>query len=65
MKKYPGEFRPEQLTDHIDDLLRRFENRALGDTVFRVGCDLKCKLHKNDRIMSPLIDGFNRRSAGK
>jgi mannitol-1-phosphate 5-dehydrogenase len=30
----------------------------LGDTVFRVGCDLKRKLHRNDRVLSPLIDGL-------
>jgi mannitol-1-phosphate 5-dehydrogenase len=58
MKKYPGEFTFSELTDHIDDLLHRFENRALGDKVFRVGCDLKRKLHRNDRILSPLIDGI-------
>jgi mannitol-1-phosphate 5-dehydrogenase len=62
MKKYPGEFTLSELTDHIDDLLGRFENRALGDTVFRVGCDLKRKLHRNDRILSPLIDGIQTKS---
>jgi mannitol-1-phosphate 5-dehydrogenase len=62
MRKYPGEFRLTDLVDHIDDLLFRFGNRALGDTVFRVGCDLKRKLHRNDRILSPLIDGLEMRS---
>ena len=62
MKKYPGEFILSDLTDHIDDLLFRFENRALGDTVFRVGCDLKRKLHRDDRILSPLIDGIRTQS---
>jgi mannitol-1-phosphate 5-dehydrogenase len=62
MRKYPGEFTLSELTDHIDDLLGRFENSALGDTVFRVGCDLKRKLHRNDRILSPLIDGIQTRS---
>jgi mannitol-1-phosphate 5-dehydrogenase len=57
IRKYPGEFTVNDLTEHINDLLYRFENRALGDTVFRVGCDLKRKLHRNDRILSPLIDG--------
>jgi mannitol-1-phosphate 5-dehydrogenase len=57
IRKYPGEFTLNDLTEHINDLLYRFENRALGDTVFRVGCDLKRKLHRNDRILSPLIDG--------
>ncbi len=62
MRKYPGEFTPADLTDHVDDLLFRFSNRALGDTVFRVGCDLKRKLHRNDRILSPLIDGMEIKS---
>jgi mannitol-1-phosphate 5-dehydrogenase len=58
LKKHPGEFTLKELTEHIDDLLSRFENKALGDTVFRVGCDLKRKLHKDDRILSPIIDGI-------
>lgn len=62
MRKYPGEFSKSDLTEHIDDLLYRFENRALGDTVFRVGCDLKRKLHRNDRILSPLMDGIQFKS---
>ena len=57
LKKYPDEFSASDLTAHIDDLLNRFENSSLKDTVFRVGCDLKRKLNKNDRILSPLIDG--------
>lgn len=40
-----------ELTDHIDDLLKRFANRALGDTVKRVGWDLRRKLGPNDRII--------------
>lgn len=62
MRKYPGEFTHPELTNHIDDLLNRFENRALGDTVFRVGCDLSRKLHRDDRILSPLIDGIQAKS---
>lgn len=65
LKKYPGEFSLPDLTDHIEDLLHRFENRALGDTVYRVGCDLKRKLHRNDRILSPLIDGIQFKSPVK
>jgi mannitol-1-phosphate 5-dehydrogenase len=48
--KYPEEFTLESLTDHIDDLLRRFQNVALGDTIYRVGCDLQRKLGAEDRI---------------
>ena len=61
IRKYPCEFSIAGLTDHIDDLLTRFGNRALGDTVFRVGCDLKRKLHRNDRILGPLINGLQTR----
>jgi mannitol-1-phosphate 5-dehydrogenase len=50
LKKYPDEFTMDALTDHIDDLLMRFRNNALGDTVFRVGCDLKRKLAPEDRL---------------
>ncbi len=50
LKKYPDEFTPETLTDHIDDLLYRFQNKALGDTVYRVGCDLWRKLSLEDRL---------------
>ncbi|WP_319590742.1 hypothetical protein [uncultured Draconibacterium sp.] len=58
VQKYRGEFTIEDLTLHIDDLLHRFSNRALRDTVFRVGCDLQRKLHRNDRVLSPLLDGI-------
>jgi len=50
LKKYPEEFTIESLTEHIDDLLFRFENQALGDTLFRVGCDLQRKLGAEDRL---------------
>lgn len=49
-KKYPGEFTDEDLTDHIHDLLARFQNKTLGDTIFRVGCDLPRKLSAEDRL---------------
>ncbi len=49
-KKYPEEFTFTGLEAHTDDLLQRFQNRSLGDTVFRVGCDLYRKLDKNDRL---------------
>jgi mannitol-1-phosphate 5-dehydrogenase len=50
LKKYPDEFSLKDLTEHIDDLLNRFQNRALGDTIFRVGCDLMRKLGPYDRL---------------
>jgi mannitol-1-phosphate 5-dehydrogenase len=51
---YPGEFSDEHLKNHINDLISRFKNVALGDTVFRVGCDLERKLSHDDRFMSPI-----------
>jgi len=50
LKKYPDEFTPDALTEHTDDLIRRFQNKALGDTIFRVGCDLQRKLGAEDRL---------------
>lgn len=50
LKKYPNEFTEESLQNHIDDLLARFRNHALGDTLFRVGCDLPRKLGSDDRL---------------
>jgi mannitol-1-phosphate 5-dehydrogenase len=51
---HPGEFPPEHLNEHITDLIRRFRNRSLGDTIYRVGCDLKRKLDHDDRLVAPL-----------
>ncbi|MDP3441375.1 MAG: hypothetical protein Q8T08_00805, partial [Ignavibacteria bacterium] len=48
--KYPNEFSKEDLNDHITDLLLRFQNKALRDTIFRVGCDLNRKLGSEDRF---------------
>ncbi len=50
LKKYPDDFTERYLIEHIDDLLYRFSNRSLGDTIFRVGCDLHRKLGPEDRI---------------
>jgi mannitol-1-phosphate 5-dehydrogenase len=47
---YPSEFSLSTLNDHIDDLLFRFQNKALGDTVHRVGRDLNRKLGPEDRL---------------
>jgi mannitol-1-phosphate 5-dehydrogenase len=51
LKLYPVDFTGRDLQAHIDDLLRRFRNKALGDTVFRVGHDLRRKLGADDRFM--------------
>lgn len=52
--KYPSEFTEAHLNEHITDLLNRFQNKALGDTIFRVGCDLSRKLSTNDRLSGAL-----------
>lgn len=54
MKQYPGEFTKADLIAHTDDLLHRFSNKALGDTVFRVGQDLFRKLGSEDRLAGAL-----------
>lgn len=50
LKKYPDVFNLNELTLHIDDLIARFQNKALGDTIYRVGCDLQRKLGPEDRF---------------
>jgi len=59
MALYTDEFTSTQLTDHIDDLLHRFSNKALGDTLFRVGCDLYRKLSPEDRLVAPIKAAMN------
>jgi len=44
-------FEPDEHQGHVADLLRRFANRALGDTVFRVGRDPIRKLGRHDRLV--------------
>lgn len=52
--RYANIFTFDENRAWADDLLRRFENRSLGDTVFRVGRDLKRKLAPNDRCIGTL-----------
>ena len=40
-----------ELNKYAENLINRFSNKALGDTVKRVGKDLKRKLSPNDRII--------------
>lgn len=54
IREYPGEFNESNLGALINDLLRRFGNRALGDTVFRVGRDVPRKLSPEDRLIGAL-----------
>lgn len=51
---YPEEFTSKQLEKHIDDLIVRFGNKSLKDTIFRVGCDLYRKLGPEDRLAAPV-----------
>jgi mannitol-1-phosphate 5-dehydrogenase len=54
-EKYPGVFTAQELDEHIQDLIHRFRNKALGDTVYRVGRDLVRKLRYDDRLMGAII----------
>ncbi len=52
---YPGEFDEGNMGESIEDLLRRFGNRALGDTIFRVGRDIPRKLGREERLIGALL----------
>jgi len=49
IKKHP--LLNEDLQDHIEDLCKRFSNKALADTVTRVGRDPLRKLKPEDRLV--------------
>jgi len=53
-REYPGVFTSEEIEAHVNDLISRFRNRALGDTVYRVGRDLPRKLQRRDRVVGAL-----------
>jgi mannitol-1-phosphate 5-dehydrogenase len=55
IKVYPQEFNEQNQGDHIEDLISRFANKALGDTLHRVGRDLQRKLSREDRVIGPLL----------
>lgn len=46
------------LNPHVDDLLHRFANRALGDTVFRLGRDPLRKLGPEDRLIGAALNAL-------
>jgi mannitol-1-phosphate 5-dehydrogenase len=52
--EYPDVFTEDDLHEHIQDLVNRFRNNALGDTIFRIGSDLKRKLSGGDRIIGAI-----------
>jgi mannitol-1-phosphate 5-dehydrogenase len=53
--EYSGVYSREELAEYIEDLLMRFKNRALRDTVFRVGRDLFRKLSRDDRLTGAML----------
>jgi mannitol-1-phosphate 5-dehydrogenase len=57
-KIYPGEFSMGHISVHIKDLIKRFKNRSLGDTIYRVGCDLKRKMSFDDRLIAPMRSAY-------
>jgi mannitol-1-phosphate 5-dehydrogenase len=54
IEAYPDEFNEQNQREHVDDLLQRFENKALGDTIYRVGRDVRRKLGREDRVIGAL-----------
>ncbi len=50
-----------KLNLHIKDLLNRFANRTLGDTVERVGKDPRRKLGENDRLIGAALYCYSMR----
>jgi mannitol-1-phosphate 5-dehydrogenase len=56
--EYPDDFTAAELEAHIDDLIFRFRNKALRDTIFRVGMDLVRKLGADDRFMGSIHLGM-------
>jgi len=52
---YPKDLTLQDLQNHIDDLLFRFQNKLLRDTIFRVGRDLYRKLDKNERLIGAML----------
>ncbi len=59
--EHPEEFNEETIKEHINDLVRRFGNKALGDTLYRVGRDVPRKLSRNDRLIGALL--FDRKKS--
>ncbi len=58
---YSDELEVTHMRDYIEDLIRRFKNVALGDTVYRVGRDRMRKFAPDDRLIGSL---FAQRKSG-
>jgi mannitol-1-phosphate 5-dehydrogenase len=54
LKTYPRDFDRASIDSHIEDLLQRFQNEALGDSIYRVGRDLYRKLGPDDRLIGSI-----------
>ena len=54
LEEYPHEFDRASIDTHIEDLLGRFQNEALGDSIYRVGRDLYRKLGPDDRLIGSI-----------
>ncbi len=55
ISQYPDEFDETNQAEHVDDLLSRFANCALGDTLYRVGRDVPRKLSREDRVTGAIV----------
>jgi mannitol-1-phosphate 5-dehydrogenase len=51
ISEYPSEFSEPGQQAYIDDLIKRFGNEHLGDTIFRVGRDVTRKLGFDERLI--------------
>ena len=54
IRAYPDEFNETNQEEHIENLLKRFANKHLGDTIFRVGRDVQRKLAYDDRLIGAM-----------
>ncbi|MFC1562618.1 mannitol-1-phosphate 5-dehydrogenase [candidate division KSB1 bacterium] len=54
IKEYPLDFNENNQKEHIEDLLKRFKNRFLNDTIYRVGRDITRKLEPEDRLVGAI-----------
>ncbi len=52
---YPHAFTAAELDEHAQDLLARYRNQALGDTLHRVGRDVPRKLAREDRLIGACL----------
>ncbi len=55
MNAHPDEFNKENQEKHIENLLKRFGNVHLGDTIYRVGRDIQRKLAYDDRLIGAML----------